>query len=301
MIHIEELGTEDAFSIEPHVLMVSDDSPNSYKIFRLFTGQVKLSCEDTSREYEVRNNALATHYGAAYANFAQIIATYIIDEEDIDSITWLGSIIQRPGLKRKNIKYFQELYDEVCAYHLAISANNYVQAFVHEYRIIEYIAYAYPLIYAVSSRDFYTTFGHLKKFIENEGRGELGFLKQAINVIFKDNDIFSTSFDIPLDTISNPNIREGYISVFNSCIAKKWLHNSATESLVAIKFNCVGSVLIELRNKIFHHSVNTSNNFLASQLIDINLFTKLTTPIFFTWLGVIYTEIFKSILAFESK
>ncbi len=301
MIHIEELGTEIAFSENPRALMVADDSPNSYKIFRLFTGQVKLSCEDTLREYEIRGNALASHYGAVDTSFAQTIAQYIIDEEDIDSIGWLGSIIQKPKLKRRNFRYFQELFDEICAYHLAISARNYVQAFVHEYRMIEYIAYAYPLIYAIRSQDFYTTFGHLEQYVKNEGKGELGFLQKAISKIFEGSEIFNTSFDISLDSIGNANIRNSYRSIFSNYIQQKWLHESTSDSIFAIKFNSVGSVLIELRNKIFHHSVNTSNNILSSKLFDINLFMELVTPTFFTWLGVVYTEIFKSILELEDN
>lgn len=301
MIHIEELGTESVFSVEPHVLRITDDSPNPYKVYRLFTGQVKLSCEDTQREYCVTNNALASHYGIDVQSFAQTIASYIIEEEGVDSLRWLGEKAQHIRLKQKNGKYFQELYDEIGSYHLAISTNNYIQAFVHEYRMIEYIAYAYPLIYAIRSRDFYQTFGHLKKYVENEGKGELGFLKQAINKIFEGNEIFNTSFDISLDSISNTNIRDNYASLLNSCIKSDWLHDSSTDSLFALKFNKVGSVLIELRNKIFHHSVNTPNNFLASKLLDINLLMEILTPTFFTWLGVVYTEIFKAILDFENN
>ena len=301
MIHINELGTEISFSENPRVLMVDDNSPNSYKIFRLFTGQVKLSCEDSLREYEVRKNALAFHYESIDSSFAQTIARYIIDDEDIDSICWLGNIVQKPNLKRKNIKYFQELFDEICAYHLAVSAHNYVQAFVHEYRMIEYIAYAYPLIYAMRSQDFYMTFSNLEKYVKNEGRGELGFFQNAISKIFEGSDIFSTSFDISLASIGNTNIRNNYMSIFSTRIKQEWLHESTSDSIFAIKFNSVGSVLIELRNKIFHHSVNTSNNILSSELLDINLFMKLITPTFFTWLGVVYTEIFKAILEFEDN
>lgn len=302
MIHIEELGTEIAFSENPRVLMVGDDSPNSYKIYRLFTGEVKLSCEDTLREYEIRKNALASHYGAIDTSFAQTITQYIIDEDEIDkSIVSFGTLIQKPRLRSKNFKYFQELFYEICSYHLAISANNYIQAFVHEYRMIEYIAYAYPLIYAIRSQDFYKTFGHLETYVKNEGKGELGFLQKAINKIFEGSEIFSTSFDISLDSIGNTNIRNNYRSIFSNLINQKWLHESTSDSIFAIKFNSVGSVLIELRNKIFHHSVNTSNNILSIKLLDINLFMKLVTPTFFTWLGVVYTEIFKAILEFEDN
>lgn len=301
MIHIEELGTEDTFSVESGVLRITDESPNPYKVYRLFTGQVKLSCEDTLREYEVHENALASHYEPIDTSFAQTIAKYIIDEEDIDSIVWLGDIIQKPQLKRKNHKYFQELFDEICAYHLSIAAHNYVQAFVHEYRMIEYIAYACPLIYAIRSQDFYTTFGHLENYVKNEGRGELGFLQKAISKIFEGSEIFSTSFDISLDSIGNTNIKNCYRSIFNNRIKQEWLHESSSDNIFALKFNSVGSMLIELRNKIFHHSVNTSNNILSSKLIDINLFMKLITPTFFTWLGVVYTEIFKAILEFEDN
>ena len=301
MIHIEELGTEDPFSVEPFALRITDDSPNPYKVYRLFTGQVKLSCEDTLREYIVTKNALASHYGVNDDSFAQTIVSYIIDEEDIDGLVWLGERAQNIRLKQRNVKYFQELYDEICSYHLAHTSNNYTQAFVHEYRMIEYIAYAYPLIYAIRSRDFYMTFGHLKKYVENEGKGELGFLKQAINKIFEGSEIFNTTFDISLDSITNINIRDSYASLLNNCIKPDWLHNSSTDSLFALKFNSVGSLLIELRNKIFHHSVNTPNNFLASKLFDINLFMELITPTIFTWLGVVYTEVFKAILEFDNN
>lgn len=107
MIHIEELATENVFSVEPHVLRITDDSPNPYKVYRLFTGQVKLSCENTQREYCVISNALASHYGIDVQSFAQTIASYIIDEEGIDTLRWLGEKAQHIRLKQKNGKYFK--------------------------------------------------------------------------------------------------------------------------------------------------------------------------------------------------
>lgn len=302
MIHIEDLCADDVFTEQTKILSVSDNSPTVYKIFRLFTGQVKLSCEITGRSCLIENDTIELYYEKCSENFIERIANYVVrEEEEVDSLSWLVNGISNHRLKHKNVKYFQELYDEICNYSFAVANKNYVAAFIHEYRIIEYIAYAYPLIYAVRSHDFYMTFGHLKKFVENQGKGELGFFKEAINKIFKGDDILSTSFDISLSNITDSTLREAYNRVLNTNIHSKCRHESTTDDLFAIKFNEVGSVLIELRNKIFHHSVNTPNNLLASELYDLNYFMELIVPTFFTWLGIVYLEVFKSIITFETN
>lgn len=299
MIHIEELCPDTAFSEKSRNLSVSDESPTAYKIFRLFTGMVKISCEITSRTCEISNDTIALCYSRSHDDFITKIASYIIEEEEIDSVEWLSNEVSKQRLKYRNIQYFKELYNELCNYYFAVNDNNYVAAFVHEYRMIEYIAYAYPLIYAVRSNDFYMTFGHLKNFVTNQGKGELSFFQSAINKIF-DDGILSTSFDISLESISNENVKNIYCEILRGYIKPEWLHTSTTDDLFAIKFNQVSSVLIELRNKIFHHSVNTHNNLLASRLLDMNFFMKLITPTFFNWLSVVYLEVFKSILSFDS-
>lgn len=298
-IHIEERCPDTAFSEESRNLSVSDESPTAYKIFRLFTGMVKISCETTLRTCEISNDTIALCYSRSHDDFITKIASYVIEEEDIDSAKWLSNEVSKQRLKYRNIQYFRELYDELCNYYFAVNDNNYVAAFVHEYRMIEYIAYAYPLIYAARSNDFYMTFGHLKTFVSNQGKGELSFFQSAINKIFAD-DILSTSFDISLESISNENVKNIYCEILRGYIKPEWLHTSTTDDLFAIKFNQVSSVLIELRNKIFHHSVNTHNNLLASRLLDMNFFMKLITPTFFNWLSVVYLEVFKSILSFDS-
>lgn len=301
MIHIEELCSSSDFSEKSELLSVSDDSPMAYKIFRLFTGRVKISCEVTHRLCEINNDTISFCYSRNYDGFITKIASYIIEEDDINSVEWLSNEISKGRLRYRNINYFQELYDELCNYYFAVNDNNYVAAFVHEYRMIEYIAYAYPLIYAVRSNDFYMTFGHLKNFVNNQGKGELSFFQSAINKIFAKDDILSTSFDISLENISNEKVKNSYCDILRNYIKPEWQHPSTTDDLFAIKFNQVGSVLIELRNKIFHHSVNTQNNLLASRLLDMNFFMELITPTFFNWLSVVYLEVFKSILSFDSE
>lgn len=303
MIHIEDLCAEDDFPEKAKNLFVSDNSPTIYKIYRLFTGQIKLSCEDTLRTCNVQDNVIAAYYASKSDSFIETLSDYVIDVDDVDDVDrpeMFSKYFDNQKLSVRNKTYFQELFDEICSYQFAISKSNYVAAFIHEYRIIEYIAYACPLIYAVRSHDFYATFGHLQNFINNAGKGELGFFKTAIDKIFERDAIFPTTFDISLTGIPNGNIKESYSKVLSICLHSDWLGASSTEETFAIEFRNVGSALIELRNKIFHHSLNNPKNILASRLLDINHFMEIVTPTFFTWLGVIYLGVFKSILSFET-
>ncbi len=299
MIHIEDLCAPEAVPEKARAILVSDESPIAYKVYRLFTGQCRLSCEITERSCDIKEDAISLFYSNDSKNFISTITNYIIEDyegEEEKKVSLLANNIANPQLSYRNKSYFQELYNELCNYHFAINANNYIAAFTHEYRIIEYIAYAYPLIYATRTQDFYRTFGHLKEYINNQGKGELGFFKKAINAIFHKSDILSTSLNISLKDIDNPGIKEAYSKILKNNIKSEWQHEDTTDDLFAIKFNEVGSVLIELRNKIFHHSINTPNNILADQLLNINFFMTLMVPGFFSWLGVVYIEIFKSIL-----
>lgn len=289
---IEDIFDEEYVYNEAKALVINERSPYVYKIYRLTTGFVKINNLLTNESIELETDYLSMVYASNF-NFFTKIAEYWSDSVDVN---YISSAFNDKRYATRNNDFFKQLYHEMAAFHFAVSRQAYTTAFVHIYRMLESISYAFPLLYALKTHDFKHTYGLIRSFFNNDdSKGELGFFKKALNTLFKDNEnVKDISFDIDLRKYEDENIINLFSNTYRNSFDNDWFHPDTTTDLIALNFFHVGSAIITLRNKIFHSLNSTNNNLTCTQFGDLDLFFKEPIIAFYSWISVLYLEVLKS-------
>lgn len=290
---IEDIFNKEYVYEDAKKLVVDERSAYIYKIYRLITGFVKISNTLTDECIELEDDYLSMIYSSP-DNFFEKIARYWSDSVDV---AYLSNALNNMKYATRNNDFFEQLYYEMAAFHFAVSRKTYTTSFVHIYRMLELISFAFPLLYASKTHDFKTTYGLMKNFfkLDDNAKGELGFFKTAINTLFKDNEnVKDISFNIDLRKYGDSNVIDLFSKTCKKTFDAKWLHVDTTEEIIALNFFNVGSAIITLRNRIFHFSNNTSSNLTSMDFGDLDLFFKESIIAFYSWISVLYLEVLKS-------
>ena len=70
----------------------------------------------------------------------------------------LSRLLEDRQLTFRNKIFYDNLNNEFLNFHYNTYKNNHTVAFLHLYRILEYTSYTFPLLYAVSTKDFSNSF-----------------------------------------------------------------------------------------------------------------------------------------------
>lgn len=292
-----EIEENEAASVSPsQAFTLKGESPANFKLLRLILGGVKVTNLDTEEVTLINKNHLSLYYefdsGISFEdNICQILNESISADD-------LNRFFYDIKFKLKNKEFFNRLENEFCNFLTYQEKGSYTTAFIFLYRILEVISFSFPLIYASKTYDFKHTYSKLKEiFDSNSGnqKGELGFLKSAIKVMFDSSDLYETSVDIDLNDEFEKN-QKIYKAVKSVCKESLFHQDTVVNSKIAIPFGDVSSFIIIMRNRFFHLFNRGDKNLESIEIIDPDyFFSKLNEPLF-GWLCVIYVEINKFLL-----
>jgi len=271
-------------------LVVNSGSPYIYKVYRLFTGNIQLTDSLSKKTFTINDDILSSIYkrrGPFYSKITKYIS------EEISSVELAKAIDDRPS-SNSNYNLYLELYCELASMHIAYQNGDYFKSFIHIYRVLERIAYAFPMIYARKTCDFSRTYSLLKSFLESKDKGELGFFRKALNVIYKDDDILKFTFEIDLTTYAKLNLQDKFFEVYTKKLfpGDTILDPTTDNTKIVINFINVGDAIITTRNKIVH-SLSDGDKLLCSDFIDLNVFLKSAIKPYFAWFSVLFLEILR--------
>lgn len=277
----------------PDGFEISDSSPSNYRVSRLIMGGVSVTNIMTGNEIQLNTNYLGFSYEFdENINDIENLAKIFGESINVDD---LRNYFFDVRFKSKNTIFFRRLENEFCNFLYYQSKGNYTTAFIFLYRILEVVSYSFPLIYSSRSYDFKGTYGALKlMFEENSGKqkGELGFFKSAINVMFKDREdgLLGTSIDFELN--EEFEINEKIFSAVNNICSDKIFHTSTVEnSTIAIVFGEMGSFIITIRNRFFHLFNRGDRNLESVDFVDPDLFFSIINEPTFKWLSMVFLEV----------
>jgi hypothetical protein len=281
--------------------ILSETSPPNYNILRIIMGGVSVTNNDTSITSDFTTNFLSLYY--SFNNLLSAEENLVAILNDSIELDDLEKFFFDRRYSTKNKEFFNRLENEFCNFLTYQSKGNFTTAFIFIYRILEVISFSFPLIYASKTYDFKHTYGKLSEIFSNNAgstKGELGFLKSAIKVMFENSELLETSIDIELTDEHEKN--EKIFKAIKSVIDNKIFHTDTIEnSKVSICFGDVSSFIITLRNRFFHLFNRGDKNLESIEIIDPDyLFSKINEPIF-AWICVIYIEINKFLLEEHEK
>ncbi|RZF62196.1 hypothetical protein [Sphingobacterium corticibacterium] len=296
LFELTEQGDSETFLIGEE-FKLTESTPSSYNILRVIIGNVIITNIGTESSTSIFENFLAKWYEFSEEKSFEENVAKILNESLETSDLKLFFFDRRYNLKNKD--FFNRLENEFCNFLTYETKGSHTTSFVFLYRILEVVSFSFPLIYASKTYDFKHTYGILKEmFDSNNGnsKGELGFLKSAIQVIFKESELMNTSVDIEFDETLEKS-EKIYTAIRNVIKDQNIFHGDTIEnSKISICFGQVSSFIISLRNRFFHLFNRGDKNLESHEIVDPDYFFSKINKQLFSWICVVYIEILKFLI-----
>ena len=257
--------------------------------------KIDMSC-DTFDENEEENISIKDRYKNS-----------LIDEYfDKDSST---SLLENHYNSNRN--FYDDLLNEVLDFYYYQSRESYFSAFIHLYRIYEYISYTFPLIFITKSVNYSESYKELQSFFSGKGE-ELAFFRVFMQKTFLLDDyiyseLYKESYEISLSK-SGVNLFKNELNTFinrfnnnknkkntnfiNSLDSQVDVRDKTTfldenSSKLIISTLDVNDFFIELRNKTCHYKMNHSDSvsLFAHRFDDLY---EILNPVFLNWIANIF-------------
>ena len=190
--------------------------------------------------------------------------------------------------KNNNYSLINDLIIEYTYFLINESNENYTSAFVHLYRILEYISYTFPLVHASTSKNYIGTFQSLQSYFLKDA-GELSFLVKFVDKLFENQAILNATTDIQ---IPENNIYRS----FKRTIPQNLGNFDDSYQNLSIKYSKLIEVIISIRNRYFHFSVGGKRNIKSSEIVDPDQFFKQINEPAINWLTIIYFEVLRFLI-----
>ncbi len=216
------------------------------------------------------------------ADFITVLGEKGIDREVLDR--HLRKNLQQTG-------FYRQTYAEIVHAITREIQGQHTLSFLHIYRFLERISYAFPLIFASRTKDFQKGYNNLKKFLGGSSdTGELAFFTNFI-VNSLDAQILDGTSRISFASVSLPSRAKacGIVLEFMQGNAEV---NVPGES-IDLNNRAIVDLLITLRNRFFHFSPEHTSNISVLDVPDSDAFFKCFNALFINWLVVIYFEVLR--------
>ncbi|WP_309397111.1 hypothetical protein [Cerasicoccus maritimus] len=270
----------------PQSLQITSNENWELFVIRMLTGTCDIKHTTTGNSITQRKN-LTTATEISHTNITSKTL-----RDSLRPLTFNECEKYLRDFSRPNSGLFRNVSCELAYYFHYSQEHTHLPAFLHIYRILEYISYSFPLVHASNSSNFQGTFTMLKGFFRGDG-GELKFFNKFVNKLFDGDPILNATADINLvglDPILAARFTSCYSEKLDGMITVDTQTNEAS-----IKYSEIINAIVTIRNKYFHFAIGGQKNIDTYQIKEPNEFFRILNPIFINWIGIIYFEILRSI------
>ncbi len=290
--YIETIPNAD-FSENTASLSITNTPNSKLILLRSLIGtlEIKHVYTDVSFNQTIDYFDLANNYVGVFA--LDRLANYI--SVDVTSEDVATAFKERKFLYKNN-KFFDRLNSEFSNVLYYTNKQSYTTAFAYQYRILETVSYAFPLIYATKTEDFRGTYNLLKDFMSgNKDKGELGFFKSFLKVIFASDPVKDSSINIDILAATEELQKVFYDAFMKACPDQKIFDPADTDEprRLSVNFLDYSSFIINLRNRFFHLFNSGQPNLQSDDIIDADYFFELVNKQTTYWLSIVLLEILK--------
>lgn len=281
-VFIENISTRFIASLTTN-LTITPSIPKEAIIVRLLTGTLKIRNNFTGEE--VSQNINYSKLGREYIRVPSIRPIR-------ESLTSPLSIIdlEKHLIKTNHINdsYYNLLIEEFCSYFISIKRISHTKAFLHLYRILEFISYSFPLIYSSYSRDYFGTYNKLKNYFDTS-KNELLFFDAFLEKVI-DDTLLETELEIDFSSLPSLLARN-YYQIIKRYIKDENLTNDVLNNKLSFQYLHLFKLIVDLRNRYFHFAVGGQRNIKSTEIIESDFFFKMINEEVINWISVIYFEI----------
>jgi len=282
----EEPFSERSASALPRSLQLGG-FPINYRaqVIRLLTGTLDIRCQLTNELIEQRSNyskiVFFTNTRLSTKTLSSSLAPITLNR--------LGKHLLKNQAKHLNL--YKELFHEFSNYFYESKMQQPTKAFLHLYRIIEFSAYSYPIVWASKTNDYEGTFRKLREYFSDPKRGELGVFRMFISD-FMDTTFLNSHLTLNISSVHPDWQIRYYESILKAINHIKGNAVSLTPySQITIEAEIMLDLAITIRNKYFHFLSGDKSNFDSENIPDSNEFFMLINEPLANWLAIILFEL----------
>lgn len=185
---------------------------------------------------------------------------------------------------------YGELFDEFSRYFWHTKFDRATQAFLHLYRALERMAYAFPIAYAMKSSDYKGTYTNFRNYVlAKDNTAELAFFRAFLRDLI-DAPTLNTKLRLDVSANSAPYIPAHY-DTLTKIFSGNSIVNRSPNVYVEIEYKSLLGGFIELRNRYFHFMSGNPNNLSGSNIPEPEEFFSTVNPHMANWLAYIYFRI----------
>lgn len=284
MFEYYEPLSERFLNLLPQELHINNNTSYEALLIRLLTGTIDIRHLITNEKCKARINYVALNYQEQNRISSRSISAYFSSE----GLEKLGNYLVLNN--RANKHYNETLLLESSHLIMAKHNENYLSAFVHLYRLLEFISYSFPLIHTSNTKNYFGSFTKLQSYFSNGG--ELSFLISFVEKLFENKPelLLSAEFNVPG---TSAEIRHKLYKSIKIILNKQESLITYNDSLYQfnIEYKNLIEVIVSIRNRYFHFATGGIRNFKSSEIIDPNLFFEIIVDNTFNWISRIYFEI----------
>ncbi len=186
---------------------------------------------------------------------------------------------------RRNEFVYSQILNEISQYFICNKVSH-TEGFVHLYRLLEFMSFCFPMIFASTSMNYKGSFDSLQKYFKGDTVGELKFFKKFIESLFENDHLtmdYTYSQYIDITNISDVESDLGKI-------VKTDMFNFSGNT-IEFNFSSVIDIFVTIRNRYFHMLVGQGQNNFYGIKYDINELFAGLNPAFLSWIVQIFTAI----------
>ncbi len=187
---------------------------------------------------------------------------------------------------RRNDFVYSQILNELSQYFVRNQVSH-IEGFLHLYRLLEFMSFSFPMIFASTSMNYKGSFDSLQKYFKGDSSGELKFFKKFIKALYEDDDLtMNYTFSQYIDVQNISSVESDLRKILN----ESWFQFSG--NTIEFRFCDVIDIFITIRNRYFHMLLGQGmNNFYSTLEYDINELFHGLNPAFLSWLVQIFTVI----------
>ena len=241
------------------------------------------------RKFKFRKDYLQLPYGKrSRVSLSALLQNLPTEMTYEDVVSYFASL-------RSNEKFYSVVEFELISCLIARERENYLEAYIFLYRLIEGISFSIPLIYMSRTKSFQKTFRSLQACMpKSDKEGELLFFRRFIDSHWKSENFYRSTIDINLMLVDVEDLRGVYFDLYKKHAPERGIAGEVEDEQIAIKFPYFLDFLISIRNRYFHFLQGTwQENIESSEIVFPDLFFKPLVDIGLNWIALALFEVIK--------
>ncbi|WP_150131287.1 hypothetical protein [Sphingobium yanoikuyae] len=283
---VEPISTH---GVPPRPFGLGQNGSALHEIVRIMVGNVDVK-DQAGNVFRLRRNELRTRPLRAHkvARVVRLLFESQVNLEDYSRIlTTIGA---------RNRNFFATIRDEFLICLVARREKRFTESFLYLYRILEFTAVAFPMLYALSHQNFAGSQSFLKSLVADGKEGDLKVLSKALPTLSAQGNLDGLLFDFSIAGYDIDLINK-IRAELNAAVKPAVLGMEFEEQgdiLFRVPFNDMSHLFVSLRNRMFHYR-NGERNIDLVRIGGAETICKICIDELIHWFCLVYTEIVRTV------